>query len=441
VAMFEVLSSRLQSVFQQLRRRGRLSEADVEQALRQVRLALLEADVNFRVVNDLLERIRVRCVGAEVSRAFNPSQQVLTVVYEELVRTLDPRSRWSLTGPKPRVIVLVGLQGSGKTTTAAKLARRLLLEGERVLLVAADIQRPAAAAQLRLLAERIGVPAVSQGASALEICRAAVERARREGDSVVILDTAGRMQINQELMDELREIKASLQPTESLLVADAMMGQEAVNIAQGFHSVLGLTGIILTKVDGDARGGAAVSMRAVTEVPIRWVGVGEGVEALEEFDPERFASRILGMGDIRGLMEKAERAFDLQDKERTAQSLMAGQLTLEDMVSQLRQVRKLGPISAVLESLPAPSLGGLPRINPDEVDRRMRAMEAILLSMTAEERRSPEILNASRKRRIASGSGTQVQEINQLLRQFREAQKAMRNLPRLTRGRLPGIFG
>lgn len=418
-----------------------MSEADVEQALRQVRLALLEADVNFRVVNDLLERIRVRCVGAEVTRAFNPSQQVLTVVYEELVRTLDPRSRWSLTGPKPRVIALVGLQGSGKTTTAAKLARRLLLEGERVLLVAADTQRPAAAEQLRLLGERIGVPAVSQGASVLEICRAAVERARREGDSVVILDTAGRMQINQQLMDELREIKASIQPTESLLVADAMMGQEAVNIAQGFHSALGLTGIILTKVDGDARGGAAVSMRAVTEVPIRWVGVGEGVEALEEFDPERFASRILGMGDIRGLMEKAERAFDLQDKERTAQSLMAGQLTLEDMVSQLRQVRKLGPISAVLESLPAATQGGLPKFNPDEVDRRMRAMEAILLSMTAEERRNPEILNASRKRRIASGSGTQVQEINQLLRQFREAQKAMRNLPRLTRGRFPGVFG
>lgn len=418
-----------------------MSEADVEQALRQVRLALLEADVNFRVVNDLLERIRVRCVGAEVTRAFNPSQQVLTVVYEELVRTLDPRSRWSLTGPKPRVIALVGLQGSGKTTTAAKLARRLLLEGERVLLVAADTQRPAAAEQLRLLGERIGVPAVSQGASVLEICRAAVERARREGDSVVILDTAGRMQINQQLMDELREIKASIQPTESLLVADAMMGQEAVNIAQGFHSALGLTGIILTKVDGDARGGAAVSMRAVTEVPIRWVGVGEGVEALEEFDPERFASRILGMGDIRGLMEKAERAFDLQDKERTAQSLMAGQLTLEDVVSQLRQVRKLGPISAVLESLPAATQGGLPKFNPDEVDRRMRAMEAILLSMTAEERRNPEILNASRKRRIASGSGTQVQEINQLLRQFREAQKAMRNLPRLTRGRFPGVFG
>ncbi|MGA2819488.1 MAG: signal recognition particle protein [Anaerolineales bacterium] len=439
--MFEVLSSRLQSVFQQLRRRGRLSEADVEQALRQVRLALLEADVNFRVVNDLLERIRVRCVGVEVSRAFNPSQQVLTVVYEELVRTLDPRSRWSLTGPKPRVIVLVGLQGSGKTTTAAKLARRLLQDGERVLLVAADIQRPAAAEQLRLLAERIGVPAVSQGTSVLEICHAAVERACREGDSVVILDTAGRMQVNEELMDELREIKASIQPTESLLVADAMTGQEAVNIAQGFHSALGLTGIILTKVDGDARGGAAVSMRAVTEVPIRWVGLGEGVEALEEFDPERFASRILGMGDIRGLMEKAEQAFDLQGRDRTAQSVLAGPLTLEDMVSQLRQVRKLGPFSAVLETLPAPSLGGLPRINPDEVDRRMRTIEAILLSMTAEERRSPEILNASRRRRIASGSGTQVQEINQLLRQFREAQKAMRNLPRLTRGRFPGIFG
>jgi signal recognition particle subunit SRP54 len=418
-----------------------LGAADVDQALRQVRLALLEADVNFRVVNELLERIRVRCVGAEVSKAFNPSQQVLTVVFEELVRTLDPGSRWSLTGPKPRVIVLVGLQGSGKTTTAAKLGLRLQREGERVLLVAADVQRPAAAEQLRLLAVRIGVPVVAEGESAVEICRAAVERARREGDTVVILDTAGRAQADDELMAELRQIKSSIQPAESFLVADAMTGQEAVNIAQGFHRAIGLTGIALTKADGDARGGAAISMKAVTEVPIRWVGVGEGVEALEEFDPERFASRILGMGDIRGLMQKAEQALAAEDRDSAAQRLGTGQFTLEDMVSQLRQVRKLGPFSSILENLPTSSLGSLPNIKPEEVDRRMRRMEAILLSMTVQERRSPEILNASRKRRIASGSGTQVQEINQLLRQFREAQKAMRNLPRLARGKFPGVFG
>ncbi len=439
--MLETLSARLQAIFDRLGRRGRLSEGDVDSALREIRMALLEADVHFTVAKDFLERVRARAVGAEVSRALNPAQQVIKIVHEELVATLGAAGTWKLAGIKPRVVLLAGLQGSGKTTTAAKLARRWQEEGERVLLVAADSHRPAAIDQLQQLGQTIGVQVFSAPGEALSIAREAYAHAQREGDTVVIVDTAGRMQLDQPLMDELATLRAALSPTEVLLVADAMTGQEALHIAEGFHKAVGLTGLILTKLDGDARGGAAISMRAVTGVPIRWVGVGEGLEALEAFDPLRLANRILGLGDIAGLVARAETAFTAAEVEKQAQRAAGGEYSLEDLIEQMRQMRKMGSLSALMESMPLAAVNAAKAPPPEELDRQMRRSEAILLSMTAEERRNPEVLNASRRRRIATGSGTAVQEVNRLLRQFREAQKVMKMMRGQGRRGLPRIFG
>lgn len=439
--MFENLTQKLENIFRELRRRGKLSEADVDAALREIRLALLEADVNYAVVKDFLAHVRQRAVGHEVSRALNPAQQVIKIVHEELIQTLGAGERLNLSGPRPRSLMLVGLQGSGKTTAAAKLAKMLRSQGERTMLVACDPYRPAAVRQLETLAEKIDVPVAFEPNVTPPILAAhAVEQAQKGSYSVVILDTAGRSQLDQELMDELRAIQKKVSPVEILLVVDAMIGQEAVNIARGFQEFIPLTGLVLTKLDGDARGGAAISIRAVTGVPIKFISVGESLEALEAYDPSRLANRILGMGDVIGLIERAEAAFDEKIAREQAEKLMAGEFTLEDFADQLRQIRKMGPFAQLLDLLPG-GIGQVARqISPQEAERQLKHTEAILNSMTKEERRRPEIINASRRRRIAMGSGTQVQDVNRLLRQFREMQRMMKQLKKSGMRGIPRLF-
>ena len=440
--MFENLTERLNNVFTQLRRRGKLSAADVDTAMREVRLALLEADVNYGVVKDFVARVRERSVGAEVSKALNPAQQVIKIVNEELINTLGTPERLNLSGSRPCVFMLVGLQGSGKTTAAGKLARQLRSQGERVLLVAADPYRPAAVKQLETLGEKLGVPVYFEaGVKPPDLVVRALDKAQKGGNTVLILDTAGRSQLDSELMDELTAIGKKVHPVETLLVVDSMIGQEAVNIAKGFREAIPLTGLILTKMDGDARGGAAISIRSVTGVPIKFIGTGEAMDALEIYDPGRLASRILGMGDMLGLIEKAEAAFDQQQSQADAERMLAGEFTLEDFASQLRQVRKMGPIAQVLEMLPG-GMGQLARqIDPKDAENQLKMTEAIINSMTVQERRRPDVLNASRRRRIASGSGTEVQAVNQLIKQYRDAQRLFKNIKKSGMRGLPRLFG
>lgn len=444
--MFENLSDKLQAVFDRLNRRGILTEADVDVALREVRVALLEADVNFKVVRDFLARVRERAVGAEVHKSLTPGQAVVKIVHEELLATLGEGGKLDLGGPAPRVIMLVGLQGSGKTTTAAKLALRLRNNGARPLLVAADTYRPAAITQLEQLGRQLGIPVYSEGATTPppQICKNALAKAVQSASDVVILDTAGRLQIDEAMMAEVEQVKALTRPREVLLVADAMTGQEAVNIADAFNKRLGLTGLILTKVDGDARGGAAISMRAVTGVPIKFLATGEKPDAFEPFHPDRLASRILGMGDVLSLIEKAQASFDEAEAAKAAEKMLSARFDLEDFLAQIKQIKKMGPLNDLLAMIP-----GFRQISreltPEMTERQMKRVEAIINSMTREERRHPDLLNASRKRRIAKGSGTEVQEVNQLLKQFRDAQTLMKQLssnPRLRGlGGLPGRRG
>lgn len=440
--MFENLTERLENIFKQLRRRGKLSEQDVDAAMREVRLALLEADVNYGVVKDFIARVRARAVGHEVSRALNPGQQVIKIVHEELLQTLGPAERLNLSGPRPRVIMLVGLQGSGKTTAAGKLARMLRSQGERVMLVACDPYRPAAVRQLETLGERLNVPVYfEQGVKPPELAARALEKAKIGGMTLLILDTAGRSQLDQALMDELRAIQERVHPVDVLLVVDAMIGQEAVNIARGFRDVIPLTGLILTKMDGDARGGAAISIRSVTGVPIKFLGTGEALDALEVYDPSRLASRILGMGDVIGLIERAEAAFDQKAAAEQAQKLMSGEFTLQDFADQLRQLRKMGPLTQLLEMMPG-GMGQMARqISPQDAEKQLKLTEAIINSMTPLERRKPDILNASRRRRIARGSGTDVQDVNRLIKQYREAQRLFKTLKKSGKRGLPRLFG
>ena len=440
--MFENLSDRLNNVFDQLRRRGKLSERDVDAAMREVRLALLEADVNYKVVKDFISRVRTRAVGHEVSKSLNPGQQVIKIVNEELIATLGDPEPLQLHGQRPNVIMLAGLQGSGKTTAAGKLAKILRSQGERVLLVAADPYRPAAVQQLQTLGDQLDVEVYSQaGLSPPELAKEAVEKAKRGGFSIVILDTAGRSQLDDELMIELKNITSKVTLTEILLVVDSMIGQESVNIAQGFSESVPLTGLILTKIDGDARGGAAISIRSVTGVPIKFLGTGEGLNALEVFDPSRISSRILGMGDVLGLIEKAEASLDVELAQRQAERMMAGEFTLEDFAEQLGQVRKMGPIGQILDMLPG-GMGQLSKaVDHNEAETQLSMTEAIINSMTVKERRNPKILNASRRRRIATGSGTQVQDVNRLLKQFREARRMFKTLQKTGMRGLPNIFG
>lgn len=442
--MFETLSEKLQKVFDRLASRGRLTEADVDAALREVRLALLEADVNYKVVKAFVDRVRERAIGAEVMRSLTPAQQVVKIVHEELITTLGEPGRLDLSGTPPVAIMLVGLQGSGKTTTAAKLALHLRKSGQRPLLVAADTYRPAAVRQLEVLGAQLDIPVYSEGTQAAppDICVNALRQARATGYTVAILDTAGRFQIDEEMMQELEEIQRRVRPREVLLVANATTGQEAVRVAEGFHQRVPLTGLILTMVDGDARGGAAISIRSVTGVPIKFLGVGEKPDALEPFHPDRLASRILGMGDVLSLIERAEATFDRERAEQMGRRLIKGEFDLEDFLTQLREIKKLGPLSQLLEMLP-----GFSRLSkqiiPEVTDKQMKMIEAIICSMTPEERRRPEIINASRKRRIARGSGTTVQDVNELLSQFRQVQRLMKQFSRGGRGRggLDGLLG
>ena len=415
--MFESLTQRLNQIFDNLRRRGKLTAEDVDAVMREVRLALLEADVHYSVVKSFVARVRERAVGAEVSKALNPAQQVIKIVHEELIATLGEPERLNLTGPRPRVLMLVGLQGSGKTTAASKLARLLRSQGERVLLVAADPYRPAAIKQLQTMGDRVGVPVFTEeGVRPPELVAHAYDQAQKGGVSVMIIDTAGRSQLDQALMDELRAIAQRVTVVETLLVVDAMIGQEALHVAEGFRDTVSLTGLILTKMDGDARGGAAISIRSVTGVPLKFLGTGEGVDALEAYDPRRLASRILGMGDVIGLIERAEAAFDEKMAQEQAERMMSGEFTLEDFAQQLRQVRKMGPLSQILEMLPG-SMGQMARqVSPEDAEKQLKLTEAIINSMTVEERRHPDVLNASRRRRIARGCGHDVQDVNRLIK-------------------------
>jgi len=440
--MFESLTNRLNQVFDGLRRRGKLSEADVDAAMREVRLALLEADVHFSVVKTFIARVRGRAVGAEVSKALNPGQQIIKIVNEELIATLGEPAPLDLSGPKPRMIMLVGLQGSGKTTAAGKLARLLRSKGERVMLVAGDPYRPAAVQQLQQLGERIDVPVESDlNLKPPELAKRAFEKADKGGFGVVILDTAGRSQLDAELMNELKSIVAKVPPVETLLVVDSMLGQEALNIAQGFRDNVSITGLILTKMDGDSRGGAAISIRSVTGVPIKFIGTGEKLDALETYDPARLSSRILGMGDMIGLIEKAEAAFDQQTTQKSAERLMKGQFTLEDFLEQMKQMKKMGPLSQMMDMLPGQFGQAARQADPKEIEKNMQQSEAIISSMTLKERRNPDVLNASRRRRIAAGSGTDVQDVNKLVKQFREAQKLMKTLQKTGGRGLGNLFG
>jgi signal recognition particle subunit SRP54 len=439
--VFETLTTRLQTVFDRLSGRGKLSEQDVDAALREVRLALLEADVNFTVVKNLLARVKERATGAEVARSLTPAQQVIKIVHEELIATLGQASKLDLSGPAPNVVMLVGLQGSGKTTTAAKLALHLRKAGQRPLLVAADTYRPAAVTQLEVLGKQLEIPVHSEDISMAppEICFRALERARKAAYTVVILDTAGRLHVDDRMMAELKVIKAKLKPTEVLLVADSMTGQDAVRVAADFKGQVGITGLILTKVDGDARGGAAISMREVTGVPIKFLTVGEKMDALEVFHPDRLASRILGMGDMMTLIEKAEASLDKEQALALGKKLRTATFDLGDFQKQLREVRKMGPISQLLDMIPG--LAQASRDIPaDLTEKQMRQVEAIINSMTPEERRRPDVINGSRKRRIARGSGTTVQDVNQLLSQFRQMQRMMKGLASGKRGGLSNLF-
>jgi signal recognition particle subunit SRP54 len=430
VAMFEVLSERLGSVFKRLGSKGRLTERDVDDALREVRLALLEADVNFRVVKDFIARLRERSLGSEVMESLTPSQQVIKIVNEELTLTLGGVPSHLAQAPRPpSVMMLVGLQGSGKTTTAAKLALHLRSSGQRPLLVAADLRRPAAVEQLVTLGKGLDIPVYRADTKPASVCAQALKRAKELAATWVIADTGGRLHIDGAMMKEVAEIKRELKPDEVLLVVDSMTGQDAVRAAEEFHAKLGLSGLILTKMDGDARGGAALSIKAVTGVAVKFIGTGEKMDALEMFHPDRLASRILGMGDMLTLVERAEKTFDEERARKLEKKVRHATLDLEDFLGQLREMQKMGSLSQLMEMIPG--LSSVARRAPDAVDEgRLKVIEAVILSMTPQERRSPEIIDGSRRRRIARGSGTTPHEINQLLNQFRQTQKLMKQMAR-----------
>ena len=428
--MFEVLSERLGSVFKRLGSKGRINERDVDEVLREVRLALLEADVHFKVVKDFIARLRESALSTDVLESLTPAQQVIKVVNEELTATLGGApSHLALASRPPTIVMLVGLQGSGKTTTAAKLALHLRGSGQRPLLVAADLRRPAAIEQLVILGNELEIPVYREDTKPVSVCAHALKRAKELATTCVIADTGGRLHIDEAMMKEAAEIKRELKPDEVLMVVDAMTGQDAVRAAEEFHARLGLSGLILTKMDGDARGGAALSIKAVTGVAVKFIGTGEKLDALEIFYPDRLASRILGMGDMLTLVERAERTFDEERAMKLEKKVRHATLDLEDFLGQLREMQKMGSLSQLAEMIPG--LSSIARRSPDAVDEgRLKVIEAIILSMTPRERRNPEIIDGSRRRRIARGSGTTPQEINQLLNQFRQTQKLMKQMAR-----------
>jgi signal recognition particle subunit SRP54 len=431
--MFDSLSDRLDGIFSRIRNRGRLTERDIDEISREIRLALLEADVNVRVVKAFIARVKERAVGQEISQALDPGQQFIKIVHDELVETLGGTTgKLTMSAKPPTVVMLAGLQGSGKTTAAGKLARLLKSQGLQPLLVGADLQRPAAVEQLRVLAGRVDVPFYSEASDPVSVARGAIAEAQRLGRNIVIVDTAGRLQIDADLMDELRAIDAAVEPQNTLLVVDAMTGQEAVNVAEAFNDAVGVDGVILTKIDGDARGGAALSVKEVVGKPILFAGTGEKLDEFEPFHPDRMAGRILGMGDVLTLIEKVETTFEEDEKRKAEELLQSGRLTLEDFLDQMQQVKRMGPLQNVLGMLP-----GMPKEirNAEIDDGEIARIEAIIRSMTPAERRKPELINGSRRTRIAKGSGTTTSEVNQLLKQFKQVQQMMKGMGGVTRNK------
>ena len=440
--MFDELQEKLGATFAKLRGRGVLNEADIKEGLREVRRVLLEADVNFELSREFLERVEARAVGALQVKSVSPAQQLVKIVYDELVALLgERREGLKLSSVPPTVVMLVGLQGSGKTTTSAKLARRLKGEGRQVRLIALDVYRPAAIDQLETLGRDLEIPVYADRTTndVEKIARAGLDVARRERDRIVLLDTAGRLQIDDAMMDELKRLKEAVRPDEILLVADGMTGQEAVKIAQGFDAALGLTGVILTKMDGDARGGAALSIYGVTKKPIKYIGTGEKTDALEEFHPERMAGRILQQGDVISLVEKAQATMDADEARKLEKKVRKEGMDLQDFLGAMKQIQRLGPIEGILRMLPGVNAKMLKQVNSDP--NRLKHAEAIVLSMTPAERKKPEIMNGSRRARIAKGSGRPISDVNRLLEQFREMQKMMKKASQGGGRMPPGMFG
>jgi len=437
--LFDQLQERLGAIFERLSGRGRITEGEVNEALREVRVALLEADVSLGAAKAFVNRVKERAIGANVMESLTPAQTIVKIVYDELVELLGPstgsgKARLQFGDAPPSVLMLVGLQGSGKTTQAGKLALRLKEQGRRSLLIAADVYRPAAIEQLKTLGKQVALPVYELGAAdPVRIVRDGIAEAKRLGISTVIIDTAGRLQIDEPLMEELEKIKALARPSEILLVADAMTGQEATNVAKGFHDRLGITGVILTKLDGDTRGGAALSIHSVTGAPIKFIGTGEKLAALEPFYPERLASRILGMGDALTLIEKTQSLYSEEQAKKLEEKLLKQTFTLDDFLEQMRQVRKLGSFSELLKMVPGLSRA-LPK-NFEIPERELSKVEAIICSMTRGERRNPDVLNGSRRKRIARGSGTQVADVNRLVKQFEQARHMAKHLTKTRRGR------
>jgi signal recognition particle subunit SRP54 len=428
--MFDELSEKLEAAFARLRGRGVLTEADIKEGLREVRRVLLEADVNFALTREFLERVEKKAVGISQLKTVSPAQQLVKVVYDELTTMLgERREGLKLSSVPPTVVMMVGLQGSGKTTTAAKLARKLKAEGRQTRLIAADVYRPAAIDQLETLGQQLDIPVYAERGhqDVVKIARNGIDQSRRARDRVVLVDTAGRLQIDEDMMAELEKLKAAIKPDEILLVADGMTGQDAVKIAQGFDARLGVTGVILTKMDGDARGGAALSIYGVLKKPIKYIGVGEKTDALEEFHPDRMAGRILQQGDIVSLVEKAQGAFDEDVARKMEKKVRKEGMDLEDFLTAMRQMEKLGPLEGLLKMLPGVNSKMLKQLK-DADPKRMKHLEAIVLSMTKEERKKPELMNGTRRARVAKGSGRPIQEVNRLLEQFREMQKMMKKV-------------
>ncbi len=440
--MFDELSEKLDAVFTRLRGRGVLNEADIKEGLREVRRVLLEADVNFQLTREFLERVEAKAVGVSALRTVSPGQQLVKIVHDELAGMLgERREGLKLSTVPPTIVMMVGLEGSGKTTTAAKLARKLVGEQRQTRLIAADVYRPAAIDQLETLGKQIDVPVYADRTTkdVVKIAKAGVDLAKRSRDRVVIIDTAGRLQIDDEMMQELSRLKAELKPDEILLVADGMTGQDAVKIAKGFDDQLGVTGVILTKMDGDARGGAALSIYGITKKPIKYIGVGEKIDALEDFHPERMAGRILQMGDIVSLVEKAQETFDATEAKRLEKKVRNEGIDLEDFLGTMKQIQKMGPLEGILKMLPGVNTKMLKQAQVDP--NRMKHIEAIVLSMTKEERKKPELINGTRRSRIAKGSGRPVSEVNKLLDQFREMQRMMKKVGKGGMPRMPGMGG
>ena len=446
--IFESLSDRLQETFKKLRGHGKLTEDDVNDAMREVRMALLEADVNFKVVKQFIKTVKERAIGQDILETLTPAQVVIKIVDEELTNLMGgTQSRINMSPNPPTIIMMVGLQGAGKTTSAGKLGLALKKQGKHPLLVACDIYRPAAIKQLQVVGKQLELPVFTMetGTDAVTIAKSSIDYSQSHANDVIIIDTAGRLQIDEKLMQELRDIKSEVRPHEILLVVDAMTGQESVNVAQSFNESLGLDGVVMTKLDGDARGGAALSVKAVTNVPIKFVGLGEKLEALQPFHPDRMASRILGMGDVLSLVEKAQQTFDMEEAKKMEKKLRKDEFTLDDFLHQMQQVKKLGSLESILGMIPG--MGGLKKQlegqNLDLDGKEMRQIEAIIKSMTPQERADIGLVNGSRRKRIALGSGTRVQDVNKLLKQFGEMKKMMKKMKKMQKGKkgFPGLGG